>query len=64
MVQREIVGNKNDDTDEELLSLFLNRIDQLLPGWAVGTSCKLFPSLGSTLFKCGLLPWLLVHRRV
>ena len=32
MVQREIVGNKNDDTDEELLSLFLNRIDQLLPG--------------------------------
>ena len=30
--------------------------------WAPAESC--FPSLGSTLFKCGLLPWLLVHRRV
>ena len=53
MVQREIVGNKNDDTDEELLSLFLNRIDQLLSGWAVGASCSpLLALLSSSAGSC------------
>ena len=46
-------------------SLFLNRSFSSFPDGGSGHLLQaVSPLLGSSLFKCGLLPWLLVHRRV